>query len=118
MEFQNENENNDNNFNNNPDEKLYECDCGCGLSFQEGNGLGFRIMVGPDDVIQESKLCGMDWNDYIPAGPSDTWGELMELFENMARDHPNDRVWAHLEAYVERRRDFDERTWLDYVYVN
>jgi hypothetical protein len=118
MEFQNDNNNNGNNYNNNPDEKIFNCDCGCGLSFQEGHGMGFKIMVGPDDVIQESKLCGIDWNDYIPVGHTDTWGELMDLFARSARDHPNDRVWCHLEAYVEKRDEIDDRTWLDYVYIN
>ena len=118
MEFQNENDNNNNNYNNNPDDKFQDCYCGCGLSFLEGHGLGFKIMVGPNDVIQESKLCGIDWNDYIVRDLIKNWGQLMNLFDVSARNYPNARVWCHLEAYVEKRDEIDDDTPLDYIYIN
>ena len=42
----------------------------------------------------------------------------MNLFARSARVYPNDRVWCHLEAYVEKRDEIEDDTRLDYIYIN
>ena len=113
MEFQRENY-----MNFRPADEEYVCDCGCGTPFIYGVELGFKIMIGPNDVLLEDKIAHTHWNEYIPMASIKTWGELMDLITISVRDNPNDRAWCHLEGYLEKRNEMPDETPLSYIYFN
>ena len=117
MEFQNDRHDQHNNV---PDKKTYECDCGCGVSFINGDGLGFKIklVLEDEDVIMvEDHIVNANWKYYIPYALIETWGDLLDLIASSVRDNPNDRVWCHLEPYLQNPDHFPDDTRLDYIYI-
>lgn len=106
--------------NNMQDKKLYDCDCGCGLTFLQGEGLGFKIKLSLEDediIMMEDHIVDANWKYYIPVALIETWGDLMETIEKAVADNPNDRVWCHLEPYLQNPDRIPDDTRLDYIYI-
>ena len=117
MENDNNIDHNDHNNYNLVEKVVCECDCGCGLTFLHGENLGFKInVIGEDAILKEDQMV-MDLFVYIPLHIG-TWGELMDLIANSRRNLPNDKVWYHLSAYLEKRHEIVDDTSIEFVYLN
>lgn len=107
-------------YNNMDIKKQYVCDCGCGLTFLQGEGLGFKIKLSLEDeeiVMIEDQLVDINWVNYIPYALIETWGDLLDLIASSVRDYPNDRVWCHLEPYIQNPDHIPDDTPLEYIYI-
>ena len=106
--------------NNVQDKEQYECDCGCGMTFLKGEGLGLKIKLVLDDediIMEEDHIVGANWKYYIPYALIETWGDMLDLIAASVRDNPNDRMWCHLEPYVQNPDNYPDNTPLEYIYI-
>ena len=109
-------------INNIPVKRCYDCTCGCGLTFIQGEGIGLKIDIELDDaheplILREDLIMGVNWKYYISHVVIETWGDLMEVIEKSVEDYPNDRVWCHLEPYLDNPDNIPYDTLLHFIYI-